>query len=51
MCVLNVSLALDPNVLGLFAKVEGIVYANLEDGEGGNDLGMKNLDIGKKESL
>lgn len=29
-----------------------MVYANLEDGEeGGDDLGMKSLDIGKKESL
>ncbi|KAI4244355.1 MAG: hypothetical protein LQ352_006846 [Teloschistes flavicans] len=41
----------DPNVLGLWAKVESMVYANLEDGEGEDDLGFKSLDIGKKETL
>ncbi|KAL8690009.1 MAG: hypothetical protein Q9218_004442, partial [Villophora microphyllina] len=41
----------DPNVLELWAKVESMVYANLEDGDGGNDLGVQDLHIGKKESF
>lgn len=50
MCTQCLS-GIDPNVLGLWAKVESMVYANLEDGEGEDDLGFKSLDIGKKETL